>query len=125
MIPPTGRFRRSERLLASKDFARVARRGHRTASRCFVVLVAPAFRHSGDETPHRRIGMTTSRKVGNAVARNRIRRRIRGWFRVRRDELEDNVDIVVIARRPAAELTTDEIYRELDRLLLRGAERSA
>ncbi len=61
--------------------------------------------------------MAVSRKVGNAVVRNRVKRAIREWFRTSRDELAQNVDIVVIARPGAAKRETTQIARELNSLL--------
>jgi ribonuclease P protein component len=72
-----------------------------------------------------RLGITASRKVGNAVTRNRIKRGVREWFRHSRDELPDAVDVVVIARRGAAELTGSEIAVRLEELLRRSRSRRA
>lgn len=111
MIPGSGRLRRSDRLLRSRDFQRVARSGKRFASRDFVVLIAPTAQHAEIRgrplSPPRlqqttqRLGVTASRKVGNAVVRNRIKRGVREWFRNRRDALAPAIDIVVIARQGA------------------------
>ena len=65
----------------------------------------------------RRLGITASRKVGNAVVRNRVKRAIREWFREAWDDLPEDVDVVVIARRAAAELEPREIVGELRNLL--------
>ena len=105
MSPPAGRFGRSDRLLHTRDFRRVAKYGTRVASRHFVLLVAPARvtpevskRREAGQMPLQRLGVTASRKVGKAVTRNRVKRGIREWFRGCRDEFEPDVDIVVIAR---------------------------
>ena len=63
------------------------------------------------------MGVTVSRKVGNAVVRNRVKRSVREWFRTRRDELPPGVDIVVIARRNASELGSIDVGYELNGLL--------
>jgi len=100
----TGRFTRSDRLRASRDYRRVAARGRRLASREFVVLVAPG---GPEPTDRVRLGITASRKVGNAVVRNRVKRAVREWFRSSRHSLaesNDGLDLVVIARRAAGEL---------------------
>ncbi len=65
----------------------------------------------------RRLGITASRKVGNAVVRNRVKRAIREWFREAWHDLPEGVDVVVIARRAAAELEPREIVGELQKLL--------
>ncbi len=87
------------------------------------MLVAPA-RVTEDRTlldPVRRIGITASRKVGGAVVRNRIKRGVRDWFRRSRDELPGGVDVVVIARRPAARLSGRELSARLTDLAQRAA----
>lgn len=60
-----------------------------------------------------RLGITTSRRVGGAVVRNRIKRRVREFFRQYREQIDPVRDLVVIARSAAAELSYAEIKREL------------
>ena len=64
-----------------------------------------------------RLGVTVARKVGNAVCRNRFKRRVRAWFRVHRAQLATPLDLVVIARKPAAGLSYAELDAELRDLL--------
>jgi len=97
------------------------------ASRSFVVLITHT--HSagrgavcrrgaaGSSASKRRLGITTSRRVGNAVVRNWVRRSVREWFRRCRHNLESDIDIVVIARRGAGELASAEIGRQLCKML--------
>jgi ribonuclease P protein component len=63
------------------------------------------------------LGVTVSKKVGTAVERNRVKRRIREWFRQNRGALPRNAAVVVIARRGAAEIGMAETERELGGLL--------
>lgn len=67
-----------------------------------------------------RLGLTVSRKVGNAVVRNRVKRRAREWFRQGRDELAAGVEVVVIARRAASQLSYEDGSRMLSALLRRA-----
>jgi ribonuclease P protein component len=107
----TGRFQRSDRILASGEYGRISRRGVRFAVSEFVLLVA-SRRVEG--TPGRpRLGITASRKVGNAVVRNRVKRSVREWFRRDRGRLGAGFDIVVIARRGARNLSGQEIRARL------------
>lgn len=107
------RLRRKDRLRKAREFRDVSRHGCRRASTRFVVLAAPARR----PTSVSRLGLAVSRRVGRAVVRNRVKRRVREWFRRGgRERLGGRVDLVVIARSPAAQLGGRGIARELDRL---------
>ena len=70
-----------------------------------------------------RIGLTVSRKVGNAVVRNRVKRRIREWFRRSRAAVPAGTETVVIARASAARISYAELAAELQRLVAAGARR--
>jgi ribonuclease P protein component len=60
-----------------------------------------------------------SRKVGNAVVRNYIKRNVREWFR-HHQSMDVNLDLVVIARREARNLAGTEISGELTGLISRA-----
>jgi ribonuclease P protein component len=53
---------------------------------------------AANDLPHPRFGLSVSRKVGNAVARNRWKRLIREAFRLTRAKLPSGIDLVVIPR---------------------------
>ena len=108
----TGRFRRADRLLRSGEFQHVTRQGNRAASTAYVVLVA-----SDGASQRPRLGLTVSRKVGNAVVRNRVKRRVREWFRRERGRLTAGTEVVVIARREASRLSFEEDRRMLSVLV--------
>jgi ribonuclease P protein component len=125
MSAVTGRFTRSDRLRVSRDYRRVSARGERFASREFVVLVAPA---GPQDTGRLRLGITASRRVGNAVVRNRVKRAVRSWFRCCRERIEPGaggLDIVVIARHEAAALCGNDISERLCTLFERRARKLA
>lgn len=85
------------------DFLRAAARGRKIARPGFVIQV---LRTEPDATP--RIGFTASRKVGNAVQRNRARRRLRAMVRLELAERAmagraiAGADLVLIARKDTA-----------------------
>ena len=127
MAAGSGRFRKEERLLDGRDFRRVSRRGERFRTQHFVVLARAAIDNS--PTPRPRLGLTVSRKVGNAVVRNRMKRRLREWFRHHRRQLSNSVDLVIIVRPQGADLAYDQVCKELEGVVRKigrstGEERS-
>lgn len=106
------RLRRVERLRDRRDYLRLASTGRRAGTRNFVVLAVQR-----DDTSGPRLGITASRRVGGAVQRNLVKRRIREWFRGAKDALPVGLDLVVIARAPAVEETACAVEVELSRLL--------
>ena len=111
----SARLRRSERLRDRRDYLRLSGTGRRAASASFVVLVVERDASSGAQGP--RLGITASRRVGGAVQRNRVKRRVREWFRGVKDTLPANLDLVVIARADAARQAAGETPAELTRLV--------
>jgi ribonuclease P protein component len=87
------------RLPARRDFLRV-QAGRRCATPGFVLQVAPL--PAGLAPPAIRVGFTVSRKVGDAVTRNRVRRRLREMARlVIPGQARSGLDYVLIGRRAA------------------------
>ncbi len=122
MFPRVGRFRRADRILRAREFSRVAKTGQRVAAGGFVVVVARRGEEDGAivDGERRKLGIAVGRRVGNAVVRNRLKRRIREWFRAARADLPAGSDTVVIARPPARELSGREVAAALDRLVARA-----
>ena len=103
-------FAAADRLHRSAEFIRLQRIGARFQSPHFVVYAG----NLDDEPARSRLGVTVSRRVGIAVARNRVKRRVREIFRrVIRDNLPAGTSIVVIARAGAATLASPAIDNEL------------
>lgn len=103
-------FPAAHRLHRSAEYIDLQRRGVRCQTAHFV-LYAARF----DETSPSRLGMTVSRRVGKAVVRNRLKRRIRELFRLRlRAMMPPGTAMVIIARAGAGELETPSIRRELE-----------
>jgi ribonuclease P protein component len=107
-------FPRAARLVRRGEFEAVYRRGRRRSSRSFVVFCLPTGRA---ET---RFGISVKRALGNAVRRNRIRRRIREILRHERPEIATGWDIVVHPRTEVATAPFAALRRELAELIAQG-----
>ena len=115
---PDAGFGAEYRLRRRSDFLRVRREGLRSQSQHFVIYLAML----PDQTTAR-LGLAVSRQVGNAVARNRIKRRLRESFRCcLRCVLSPGSSLVIIARKGADGLRTPEVTAELAPILLRMAK---
>jgi ribonuclease P protein component len=110
------RLPRAFRLSKRGDFQRAYRR--RCSAADGVLLV---FGHANG-LPFPRLGLSVSRKVGNAVARNRWKRRIREAFRLAREHLPAGIDLVVIPRAEA-EPPLSDLRQSLVRLSGRVARK--
>ena len=64
-----------------------------------------------------RLGVTVTRRIGNAVQRNRVKRRVREFFRLHRHELQPAHDLLIIARAGADKLSFGDVESELARAL--------
>jgi ribonuclease P protein component len=94
------------RLTDSPEFERVYRQGTAYRGKLFSVHAFP----NEHGTP--RLGLSVSRKVGNAVTRNAVRRRLREVFQSCVSGLSENLDLVVSAKPAASEATFEELREE-------------
>lgn len=108
---PSQRFPRRHRLRKRPEFLALQREGRRRAAPNFIVITRTKTKEPS------RLGVTTSRKVGGAPARNRVRRMVREFFRQNRPLLNPPRDVLVIARRGASGLGYWDVERELSRAL--------
>ena len=100
-------FGPERRIKRRADFLHVQAVGQRASSAHFVLLVA-----ARPELGCARLGIVVTKKIGNAVHRNRIKRLCRECFRLWPDFVPDGIDLVVIARSGAAELGLEEVRVE-------------
>ena len=147
-------FGRERRLRRRSDFVRVQGSARRVTTRhyLFLVSVQPSLQTGAqaeqrtpdpgsphDDAPHEaqvlgaiappkcraRLGIVVTRRLGNAVARNRIKRVCRECFRHWPDLLPDGVDLVIVARQGADQLGLSEAraeWSEVSRVLRRRAD---
>ena len=105
------------RLRRSSDITRVRREGKSYANLFLVMFVLPDSRH-----PYPRIGSSISHRLGNAVRRNRIKRRLRACYDQVLPRLEPGCDILVVARQPLGgrEVSFSDLQSAVCELLLLG-----
>jgi len=103
---PDQGFPSSCRLRHSREYTQIWRQGRRCHTPHLLVIAASSS--SGI-----RLGLSVGRKVGNAVCRNRIKRWLREFFRTRRSTLKTGVDLSVVVKPGAAQLSHGEIDQQL------------
>ncbi|WP_147795081.1 ribonuclease P protein component [Cellulomonas sp. Y8] len=115
MLPAAHRMRRSA------DFERAVRGGARAGRSTLVVHLVTRT----DPGPGPAVGFVVSKGVGNAVTRNRVKRRLRALATERLGTLPADADLVVRALAPAAEADYATLGRELDGALRTASRRRA
>lgn len=108
-MQPRLTLRPTDRLKKRADYLRVQHEGRKHHTKHFLVVVLA--RGDAESTP--RIGITVTKKVGNAVARNRVKRVVREVFRRERARFPQGCDVVFIAKEGAPLLGYDEVLAEL------------
>ncbi len=111
------RLRKVERLRQRVEFLRTQRRGSRRSSRNLVVYA----RERTDQT-WTRLGVTVSRKVGNAVRRNRWKRLLREAFRRNKRRIPAGWDLVVIVKPKRTPPAYEDLAEEFVELVCRLCE---
>lgn len=97
------------RLAKKEDFNKIYRQGKSMGNRQFILYYV-----QNAAVEHFRLGVSVSKKVGNAVVRNRIRRMLKEIVRHHADAIKDHSDLVLIARKPAVEMA----YLDMEKSVL-------
>ena len=109
-MSPDCRLTKRQRLLKRSEFLWLSKNGRKTQNRHFIAV----YRRRDDGVS--RIGITVSRRVGNAVTRNRIKRHCREAFRCHAIRSVPAMDIMVIAKREAARIDGAETRASVEKL---------
>ena len=97
----------SDSLKKNRDFQNVYSKGRSYANRMLVMYVLD------NHTENNRLGISVSKKVGNSVIRHHITRLIREAYRLQEDMFNSGLDIVVIARNTAKDISYHEVESAL------------
>ncbi|KMY55916.1 MULTISPECIES: ribonuclease P protein component [Bacillaceae] len=108
-------MKKTFRIKKDSEFQSVFKGGKSFANRQFVV-----YMYKNELNVPFRIGLSVSKKVGNAVTRNRIKRYVRQSFTELKAEILPGHDFIVIARKPAADMDGHEVKKSLIHVLKRA-----
>ena len=101
-------FQKQDRLLKRHEFQELTRCGKKITNKHFIAFLTPA------QTNRSRLGITVSKKVGKATARNRIKRFSREYFRLNRDTIKGKWDICLIAKTAVGDATSEQVFMSLE-----------
>ncbi|TVP92935.1 ribonuclease P protein component [Alkalibacterium sp.] len=103
-------MKKAYRVKKEADFQKVFHQGKSMANRQFVIYALPK-----EGQAHFRVGLSVGKKMGNAVKRNDIKRKIRHVLIElnQEDKIKPEIDFIVIARKPAAQMDFHEIKKSL------------
>ena len=107
-------FSQVEKLRRPADFDRAYSEGKKVPSSSLVLFFCPS-RQGGT-----RLGVSVSKKIGNAVVRNRVKRRLRETFRLNKHGLKKGYDLLLVARAGIQEMKFREVEAIALELFRRG-----
>lgn len=99
------------RISRGKEYKGIYNKGRRIPGKYIIVFT------QANKLPHNRFGIVTSKKIGNAVIRNRAKRQIREVIRKNLNNLRPGYDVVVVARFNVKEAVFELIENDFLRLM--------
>ncbi|WP_093214709.1 ribonuclease P protein component [Sediminibacillus albus] len=105
-------MKKAHRMKKNEEFQHVFNKGRSFANRQLVIYFLKKDRQS-----HYRIGLSVSKKIGNAVVRNRIKRYLRQAFHELDERVANNYDYIIIARKPAKDMDFHQMKKSLSHVL--------
>ena len=103
-------FTKADRILKRSEFIALSKSGRKLQYAEFIAYILPS------QCDRSRLGVTVTKKVGQAVERNRIKRLVREFFRLNRHCLNGQWDINIIAKRQSAGISSETAYRSLQNI---------
>lgn len=111
-------MKKMQRLKKNSDFQKVFKNGRSMANRQFVVYQYKHYRDNHSQ--YFRVGLSVSKKIGNAVTRNRIKRYIKDVIHRLDNRLPAGYDLIIIARKPTHEMDYHQVKSSLNHVLKRA-----
>ncbi|MGP4081284.1 ribonuclease P protein component [Pseudalkalibacillus sp. R45] len=108
-------MKKKYRIKKNEEFQAVFRKGESFANRQFVIY----YLRKPDQD-YFRLGLSVSKKIGNAVTRNRIKRLVREAFHELEENIKDSYDYVIIARKPTSSMDFHEVKSSLIHVMKRS-----
>lgn len=103
-------MKKTEAIKLNKEFKSLYYRGGCQVSKRVVLY----FRKNKNNKDINRLGLTVSKKIGNAVMRNKVRRRLKEIYRLNEDRLLSGYDIVLVARGTSADSTYEDLEKDMN-----------
>lgn len=107
-------MKKAYRIKKNKEFQNVFKNGKSFANRQLVLY------YLKKDQPHFRIGLSVSKRIGNAVMRNKVKRYLRQAFHELEDDLHQDYDFVVIARKPVNKMEYHDVKKSLQHVCKRS-----
>ncbi|NIO11678.1 MAG: ribonuclease P protein component [Deltaproteobacteria bacterium] len=101
------KFPKKAHLTRRSEFLSLSRGGKKVYTPHFILI------SRANQREVHRLGITVSAKIGGAVVRNRIKRVLREYFRKNQNSVASHRDLLIIARKGAADLTHDQVVKEI------------
>lgn len=106
-------LKKENRLKKRKEYKYIFRKGKKLFSESFIMVYVPT------KLENYKIGVSISKKVGNAVERNRISRRLKNALRKQNININPKYNYIFVARKNATTKNYKQIYLEIENLLKR------
>lgn len=104
-------MKKENRLKKRKEFAYIFKKGESVSSQSLVLVFLPS------KLKKYKVGFSCSKKVGKAVVRNKVRRRLKQIVYFNRDKLQVGINYIFVAKPSSSEQTFEKLQREVEYLL--------